>query len=139
MATPRGAVSGTVPRRDRRVVVGLLAVAVVVAGTGLGLVLTGGPPAGGRADPPAAGSRADPPTTSGRTDPPPAGGRAGRRSAGGKEAGGDGLAAIGALGTATGAAVPGTRSAYYEPPAVTAAEAASPGQFVVTEIGRAHV
>jgi hypothetical protein len=105
------------------VVVGLLAVAVVVAGTGLGLVLAGGPPAGGRTDPPAAGSRAD---------PPPAGGRAGQRSASGKEPGGSGLTAVGALGTATGAAVPGTRSAYYEPPAATAAEAASPGQFVVT-------
>ncbi|HEX4082385.1 MAG TPA: hypothetical protein VHX40_05415, partial [Acidimicrobiales bacterium] len=112
MAAPRGAASGTVPTRDRRVVVGLLAVAVVAAGTGLGLVLAGGPPAGGRAGPPAAGSRADP-------RPPPT--AASGKDAGDKETGDTGLAAVGALGAATGAAVPGTRSAYYEPPAVTPA------------------
>ncbi|HEY1733285.1 MAG TPA: family 43 glycosylhydrolase, partial [Acidimicrobiales bacterium] len=123
MAIPRRAVSGTIPRRDRRVVVGLLAAAVVVTGTGLGLVLTGGPAAGGRAGPPAVGSRADPPLTTTV---------ASGKDASDKETGDTGLAAVGALGAATGAAVPGTRSAYYEPPVVTPAEAASPGQFVVT-------
>jgi Glycosyl hydrolases family 43 len=85
------------------------------------------PRAGGHADVPRAGGRADVPRAGGRADVPRAGGRADV-----PRAGGHALSAARALGTATGAAVPGTRSAYYEPAAATATEAASPGQFVVT-------
>ncbi len=114
MAARPKAGSRTVPGRRRRPVVGRLAAVVALAGTGLGLVSTGVSAAGGR------------------TDPPATAGHPGWRPAGSKDAAGTGPTAVRALGLATGAAVPGTRSAYYEPLPATGVEAMSPAQFVVT-------